>query len=42
MICIIKYHNVNEGFFGFFECIDNQEVANALLMRQKTGLRKKD
>ena len=25
-----KEHNENIGFFGFFECIDNQEVANAL------------
>ncbi|MFC2131914.1 hypothetical protein ACFLSQ_10810 [Bacteroidota bacterium] len=25
-----KTHNDKVGFFGFFECIDNQEVANAL------------
>lgn len=25
-----KEHNENIGFFGFFECIDNQETANAL------------
>lgn len=25
-----KIHNDKVGFFGFFECIDNQEVANAL------------
>lgn len=25
------YNNVNEGQFGFFDCIDSQEVANALL-----------
>lgn len=26
-----KFHEENAGFFGFFESIDNQEVANALL-----------
>ncbi len=25
------YNNVNEGQFGFFDCIDSQKVANALL-----------
>ncbi|HNW24726.1 MAG TPA: GNAT family N-acetyltransferase, partial [Candidatus Cloacimonas sp.] len=25
-----KEHNENIGFFGFFECIEEQEVANAL------------
>jgi len=25
-----KYHNDNCGFFGFFECIDDQETANLL------------
>jgi GNAT superfamily N-acetyltransferase len=25
-----SFHNDNVGFWGFFECIDNQEVANAL------------
>ncbi|MFN8318726.1 MAG: hypothetical protein U0V54_04810 [Saprospiraceae bacterium] len=26
-----KFHNCNVGFFGFFDCIDNKEVAFALL-----------
>ena len=26
-----KYHNEKTGFFGFFECIDDQEVAKALV-----------
>ena len=26
----LKYHNDDTGFFGFFECIKDQEVANAL------------
>jgi hypothetical protein len=25
-----KYHDSNTGFFGFFECFDNQEAAHAL------------
>jgi GNAT superfamily N-acetyltransferase len=25
-----EFHNDKTGFYGFFECIDNQEVANAL------------
>jgi GNAT superfamily N-acetyltransferase len=25
-----RYHNMETGFFGFFECINDQEVANAL------------
>ena len=25
-----KYHDQETGFFGFFECVDDQEVANAL------------
>ncbi|EKD41741.1 MAG: hypothetical protein ACD_73C00551G0002 [uncultured bacterium] len=27
----LKIHQDNAGFFGFFECINNQDVANALL-----------
>jgi GNAT superfamily N-acetyltransferase len=27
----IKYHNNNCGFFGFFECIDDQDTANLLI-----------
>lgn len=26
-----KFHEEKTGFFGFFECVDDQEVANALL-----------
>jgi GNAT superfamily N-acetyltransferase len=36
-----EYHKGNEGFFGFFECIDNQEAANALFDTAKEWLRKK-
>jgi GNAT superfamily N-acetyltransferase len=25
-----KFNNANEGFFGFFDCVDDQEVANKL------------
>lgn len=28
-----KFHNSNVGFFGFFDCIDDQEIANALLSK---------
>ncbi len=31
-----KFHNSNVGFFGFFDCIDDQEVANALLSKAET------
>lgn len=30
-----EFHGSDIGFFGFFECIDNQEVANALLEKVK-------
>jgi GNAT superfamily N-acetyltransferase len=30
-----RFHNENAGFFGFFECVDNIEVARALLERAK-------
>lgn len=26
-----KFNNTTDGFFGFFDCIDNQEIANQLL-----------
>lgn len=29
----IEFHNENTGFFGFFESIDDQKVANALLSK---------
>jgi hypothetical protein len=37
----IKIHNDNTGFFGFFECINNQEVANALFDTAKKWLKEK-
>ena len=36
-----KYHNDNSGFFGFFECINDQEVANALFDTAKKWLKEK-
>jgi len=33
-----KYHNDKVGFFGFFECIDNQEVADKLFDSAKNWL----
>jgi hypothetical protein len=30
-----RFHRENAGFFGFFECIDDQAVADALLQRAK-------
>jgi GNAT superfamily N-acetyltransferase len=30
-----RFHNENAGFFGFFECVDNVEVARALLSRAR-------
>jgi GNAT superfamily N-acetyltransferase len=37
----IEYHKENVGFFGFFECIDDQEVANALFDTAKSWLKAK-
>lgn len=37
----IKYHNENAGFFGFFECINDQEVANALFDKAKAWCKSK-
>lgn len=34
-----KYHNDKVGFFGFFECINDQEVANALFDTAKKWLK---
>ncbi len=36
-----KVHNENIGFFGFFEAINDQEVANALLDKAKEWLQSK-
>jgi GNAT superfamily N-acetyltransferase len=34
-----REHNENIGFFGFFECIDDQKVANALFDAAKSWLK---
>jgi len=36
-----KIHNENIGFFGFFECTNDQEVANALMDTAKDWLKSK-
>jgi len=36
-----KVHNENIGFFGFFECINDQDVANELLNTAKSWLKEK-
>ncbi|MDP3830230.1 MAG: hypothetical protein Q8Q47_03100, partial [Ignavibacteriaceae bacterium] len=36
-----KYHNDQAGFFGFFECIDDQEVANKLFDTARSWLKDK-
>lgn len=36
-----KYHNDKVGFFGFFECINDQSVANSLFDAAKEWLRSK-
>jgi hypothetical protein len=36
-----KYHNDKVGFFGFFECINDQVVANALFNKAKEWLKSK-
>lgn len=36
-----KYHNDNVGFFGFFECINDQETANKLFDAAKDWLKAK-
>lgn len=38
----LKYHNDDCGHFGFFECIDDQDVANALFNTVKDWLREKN
>jgi len=35
-----KYHGINSGHYGFFDCIDDQEVANALFDTACNWLRK--
>ena len=30
-----RFHEENAGFFGFFECVDDQTVAGALLARAR-------
>lgn len=36
-----KIHNDKVGFFGFFECIDNQEVADALFTESEKWLKER-
>ena len=33
-----RFHQENAGFFGFFECVDNQDVAGELLSRARQWL----
>jgi hypothetical protein len=37
----LKYHNDNSGQFGFFECINDQQVANALFDAVKNWMKEK-
>lgn len=37
----LKTHNDGVGFFGFFECIDNQQIANALIDTAKQWVKVK-
>lgn len=37
----LKYHNDNSGHFGFFECINDQQVANALFDAAKLWMKEK-
>ena len=36
-----KFHDDKKGFFGFFECINDQETANSLLSEAEKWLREK-
>ncbi len=36
-----QYHNDKVGFFGFFECVNDQEIANALFDTTKEWLKSK-
>ena len=36
-----KYNNRNDGFFGFFDCINDQETANILFQTAANWLKKK-
>lgn len=36
-----SFHNCNVGFFGFFDCIDDQEVAFALLQQAENYVKSK-
>ncbi|NIO16740.1 MAG: GNAT family N-acetyltransferase [Deltaproteobacteria bacterium] len=37
----VDYHTEKKGFFGFFDCVDNPDVARALLDRASDSLREK-
>src|SRR5476651_269528 len=36
-----KYNHVNDGFFGFFDCINNQEIADLLFNEATKWLKNK-
>jgi hypothetical protein len=36
-----RFHEVNAGFFGFYESVDDPEVANALLSQARTWVKAK-
>jgi hypothetical protein len=38
----LKYHNDSSGQFGFFECINDQQVANALFDKAKSWMKEKN
>ena len=38
----LKYHNDSSGHFGFFECINDQQVANALFDKAKLWMTEKN
>jgi len=38
----IDFHNERAGFFGFFECINNQDISDALLSRVQHELKSHD
>jgi len=37
----LKYHNDSSGQYGFFECINDQQVANALFDKAKSWIKEK-
>lgn len=35
-----KYHSMKKGFFGFYECVDNQDVSTLLMKTAEEALKK--